>query len=40
MEVMKEATWVINVESKHGSKMEEKLEIKLESILGAIVGSK
>lgn len=36
MEAIKEATWVVKMEEKFGSKMEVKLDIKLEAILGAI----
>ena len=40
MEAIKEATWVVKMEAKCGSKMEVKLNIKFESILGAISRSK
>jgi len=40
MEAIKEATWVVKMEEKCGSKMEVKLNIKLEAILGAIFVSK
>ena len=40
MEAIKEATLVVKMEAKCGSKMEVKLDIKFESILGDIYGSK
>ena len=40
MEFIKDATWVVKMEEKCGSKMEVKLNIKFEAILRAIFGSK
>ena len=40
MEAIKDATWVVKMESKCGSKMEVKLDNKFEVIHGAIFGSK
>lgn len=40
MEAIKEASWVVKMEAKCGSKMEVKFDIKLEAVIGVITGSK